>query len=130
MSYPQVDRSDLVPNFDGRAGDDMVDVGWAEGQLNDGRPYRIECWSLAGTTGVTQLMAEEGPAPGGPLEVDALLEASSVITNFAPQETTLHRFVDPSGTSCLSLSYVIANEDDEFFAEAHAPLRPYTRSAG
>lgn len=129
MSYPQVDRSDLVPNFDGRAGDDIVDVGWAEGHLTDGRPYRLEWWSLAGTTGVTVLMADEGLEASDPLEVNALLEAREVITNLAPQEITLHRFVDPSGTSCLSVSYVIANEDDEFFAEAPAPLQPYTRSA-
>ncbi|WP_353268077.1 hypothetical protein [Gemmatimonas sp.] len=129
MSYPQVDRSDLVPNFDGRAGDDVVDVGWAEGQLTEGRPYRLECWSLAGTTGVTVLMADEGLEASGLLEVNALLEASGVITNLAPQELTLHRFVDPSGTSCLSVSYVTANEDDEFFAEAHPPLKPYNRAS-
>jgi hypothetical protein len=129
MPYPQVDRSDLVPNFDGRAGDDVVDVGWAEGQLDDGRPYRLECWALAGSTGVTVLMSDEGLEASSPLEVNALLEASGVITNYVPQEISLHRFVDPSGTSCVSISYVIADEGDEFFAEAHPPLQPYARSA-
>ncbi len=114
-----------MPNFNGRAGNDIVDVGWAEGLLNDGRPYRLECWSLAGTTGVTVLMAEEGLEAGGTLAVNALLEASGVITHIVPQEITLHRFVDPSHASCLSVSYVIANEDDDFFAEAHPPLKPY-----
>ncbi len=127
MSFPQVDRSDLVPNFDGRAGDDVVDVGWAEGQLNDGRTYRLESWSLAGTTGVTVFMADEGLEASGLLEVNALLEVSGVITNHAQQEIMLHRFVDPSGTSCLSVSYIIANEYDEFLAEAHPPLKQYNR---
>jgi hypothetical protein len=74
MQYPQVDRSDFVPNLNGRAGDDVVDVGWAECLLKDGRPYRLECWSMAGSTGVTLFMAEAGLESGGPLEINALIE--------------------------------------------------------
>lgn len=129
MQYPQVDRSDFVPNFNGRAGDDVVDVGWAEGLLNDGRPYRLECWAMAGSTGVTLFLAEAGLESGGPLEINALLETSGVITNYIPQEISVLRFVDPAGTPCLSISYLVASEDDEFFAEAHPPLKPYNETS-
>lgn len=128
MNYPRVDRSDLKPNFDGRLGDDMIDVGWAEGELADGRPYRIECWALAGTTGVSIFMASEGIETFGPDNVNQLLERSKVITTLVPQELSIHRFSDPAGTDCLSISYVVADEDDEHFVLAHPALNRYARN--
>lgn len=38
------DRSDLVPNFRPTDENDVVDVGWCNGVLSDGRPYRAEYW--------------------------------------------------------------------------------------
>ena len=35
----KVDRTDFKANFDGRVGDDVFDIGWADGVLTDGRPY-------------------------------------------------------------------------------------------
>jgi hypothetical protein len=132
MRYPAVDRSDFVPNFDGHMGDHVFDIGWAEGVLGDGRPFRMECWGLAGSTGVTVFMASEGltgpDAIATAEAVQALLERSGVITLLAPhdlQESSLHHFTDPSGTACLSISYVVADEWDEYFVTAHPLLTSY-----
>ena len=132
MRYPAVDRSDFVPNFDGHMGDHVFDIGWAEGLLEDGRPFRMECWGLAGSTGVTVFMASEGltgpDAIASAEAVQALLERSGVITLLAPhdlQESSLHHFTDPSGTACLSISYVVADEWDEYFVTAHPLLTSY-----
>lgn len=132
MRYPAVDRSDFVPNFDGHMGDHVFDIGWAEGVLEDGRPFRMECWGLAGSTGVTVFMASEGltgpDAIATAEAVQALLERSGVITLLAPhdlQESSLHHFTDPSGTACLSISYVVADEWDEYFVTAHPLLTSY-----
>lgn len=132
MRYPAVDRSDFVPNFDGHMGDHVFDIGWAEGVLGDGRPFRMECWGLAGSTGVTVFMASEGltgpDAIANAEAVQALLERSGVITLLAPhdlQESSLHHFTDPSGTACLSISYVVADEWDEYFVTAHPLLTSY-----
>ncbi len=132
MRYPAVDRSDFVPNFDGHMGDHVFDIGWAEGVLEDGRPFRMECWGLAGSTGVTVFMASEGligpNAIANAEAVQALLERSGVITLLAPhdlQESSLLHFTDPSGTACLSISYVVADEWDEYFVAAHPLLTSY-----
>lgn len=132
MRYPAVDRSDFVPNFDGHMGDHVFDIGWAEGVLEDGRPFRMECWGLAGSTGVTVFVASEGligpNAIANAEAVQALLERSGVITLLAPhdlQESSLHHFTDPSGTACLSISYVVADEWDEYFVTAHPLLTSY-----
>jgi len=132
MRYPAVDRSDFVPNFDGHMGDHVFDIGWAEGVLEDGRPFRMECWGLAGSTGVTVFMASEGligpNAIANAEAVQALLERSGVITLLAPhdlQESSLLHFTDPSGPTCLSISYVVADEWDEYFVTAHPLLTSY-----
>ncbi|MFN4774165.1 MAG: hypothetical protein ACK6DR_02015 [Gemmatimonas sp.] len=132
MRYPAVDRSDFVPNFDGHMGDHVFDIGWAEGVLEDGRPFRMECWGLAGSTGVTVFVASEGligpNAIANAEAVQALLERSGVITLLAPhdlQESSLLHFTDPSGAACLSISYVVADEWDEYFVTAHPLLTSY-----
>ena len=125
MRYRSVDRSDFTPNINGRMGDDVFDIGWAEGVLQDGRPYRLECWGLAGSTGVTVLMVRAGLEAHGAAQIDALLEASGVITTIEPQELLLHCFVDPAGTPCLSISYIVADEDGEYFITAHPGLQRY-----
>lgn len=126
MAYPAVDRSDFAPNMQGRMGDDVFDIGWAEGALQDGRPFRMECWGLAGSTGVTVFMASEGIEAFDATAVNALLEASRVITTIDAQELSLHHFTDPAGTPCVSISYIVADADDDYFVRAHPPLTSYT----
>lgn len=125
MTYPPVDRSDFTPNSHGHTGDEVFDIGWAEGALQDGRPYRMECWGLTGSTGVTVFMASEGIEAFSAAAVNALLEASRVITTLDAQELWLHHFIDPVGTPCASISYIVADEDDDYFVEAHPLLTSY-----
>ena len=122
MRYRSVDRSDFTPNFDGRMGDEVFDIGWAEGVLQDERPFRMECWGFAGSTGVTVFMASEELEHADAAQVHALLEASGVITPLEPQPLSVLHFVDAAGTPCLSISYIVANEDDVYFVEAHPLL--------
>ncbi len=132
MTYLSVDRSDFTPVFDGQMGDEVFDIGWAEGVLEDGRPFRMECWGLAGSTGVTVFMASEGlmgpDAMANAEAVQALLQRSGVITLLAPhelRESSLLHFTDPSGTACVSISYVVADEWDKYIVQAHPPLTRY-----
>ena len=87
------------------------------------------CWGLAGSTGISMFMASAGLGECDAAHVDALLEASGVITRFGAQELSLHHFFDCAGTPCLSISYIVADADDEEYIEAHPPLMGY-RSTG
>ncbi len=42
--YLKPDRSNLKPNFSKKPENDALDLGWQEGILSDGRPYRAEYW--------------------------------------------------------------------------------------
>ena len=51
--FPKVDRSNFTPNFTKSPENDAVDIGWSEGNLSDGRPYRLECWAQDQITNIT-----------------------------------------------------------------------------
>jgi hypothetical protein len=34
-----------IPNIEKNPENDVLDIGWAEGNLSDGWPYRMECWA-------------------------------------------------------------------------------------
>ncbi len=51
--HPKPDRSDQILNFEKSEENDAIDLGWSEGYLSDGRPYRAECWAQNQITMVT-----------------------------------------------------------------------------
>lgn len=46
--YPKPNRSDFKPNLKRTHKNDVLDIGWNEGVLSDGRPYRRE-YGILGT---------------------------------------------------------------------------------
>jgi hypothetical protein len=58
--YPKPDRSDYKPTRTKTAEDHSLDIGWDEGFLTDGRPYRVECWAEEGVTMLTYFFSTRG----------------------------------------------------------------------
>lgn len=58
--YTPVDRSDFRPNFKKRDEDDQLDIGFAEGRFNDGRPFRAEFWAAYQISFLTYLFSSVG----------------------------------------------------------------------
>jgi hypothetical protein len=44
-AYPKPDRSNVPRNFTKTPENDVIDVGWQEGVLKDGRPFHGEYWA-------------------------------------------------------------------------------------
>ena len=42
--FPRPNMSGYIPNLAGRGEGNGFDIGWIEGEFNDGRPYRAELW--------------------------------------------------------------------------------------
>lgn len=126
MILPKPDRSDLAPNRVKTADNSAVDVGWNEGVLSDGRPFRVEAWSEDGVTTMTYFLARtgleglSGEAAAHLLEREGLLTFRSGVKRSAYPVPVL----DASGHELWSLNVVIGDEDGTF-AEDHVPLRPY-----
>lgn len=54
------DRSNHVPNRIKTEENPQLDIGWNEGTLTDGRPYRVECWCEDQITSLTYFFSREG----------------------------------------------------------------------
>ena len=55
ITYPKVDRSKI--DF---SDSDEINIGYAEGILSDGRPYRLECWAVDQITNLTIFISSIG----------------------------------------------------------------------
>ncbi len=50
--YPKPDRSDQVPSLT-KDEDGVIDIGWHDGVMSDGRPFRAEMWAQGGVSMLT-----------------------------------------------------------------------------
>src|SRR5689334_5842349 len=113
--YPKPDRSDFVPNFHKTEDNDVLDIGWAEGVLSDGRPYRLECWCQDQLTCQTLFLSSIGLEDLEEGGVVALLEREK-LTQFTSTDkhVTARPFRDPSGNDLLSINIVVGDDESTF----------------
>ena len=127
MTYPRPDRSGFTPNFTKSAENPAIDIGWAEGVLKDGRPYRMECWAEEQVTSVTVFFSSiglEGLEPGA---FAPLLESERLLTYGDPTKyygASAAPYVDSAGNAMWSVNVVIGDDEGTF-----AGTRPLTRYA-
>ncbi|HWE41977.1 MAG TPA: hypothetical protein VG432_05690 [Gemmatimonadaceae bacterium] len=123
--YPRPDRSEFEPNFRKSEEHPALDLGWAEGKLRDGRPWRAECWAEDGVTSLTFFLSTIGIEKLTDAEFAALLEAEGLL-----RFTGIARYVaarpltDPSGNEMWSVN-VVVGDDEDTFVEDRVALRPY-----
>ena len=128
--YPRPDRSGFTPNLHKTAENPALDIGWAEGKLKDGRPYRAECWAEDGVTSLALFFSTIGLEQLTDPEFAALLEAEGLM-----QFTGERRFVaaapftDASGNAMWSVN-VVVGDDEETFVIDQIKLRSYAEKAG
>lgn len=126
--HPKPDRSGYTPNFLKTAGDPSVDIGWNEGVLSDGRPYRVECWAEDGITMLTFFVPAQGLEAYGEAGLEALLVREGLVELERPGEGfRVMQLTDPSGNRLLSLNVVVGSGDDLYIGRS-VPLLPYPRS--
>lgn len=131
MSFARPDRSDYTPNFRRAEDDPVIDIGWAEGALCDGRPYRMECWAEEQVTVVTFFFAQEGLADLGDEGFASLLEAEGLVTYMDPGRyhgATASPMIDAAGNALWSVS-VVVGDDEQTFVETR-PIGPYATTPG
>jgi len=58
--YPKPDRSNKTQNFVKSEENPAIDLGWNEGLISDGRPYRVECWAEYQITMLTFFFSTTG----------------------------------------------------------------------
>jgi hypothetical protein len=121
--YPKPDRSNYVPNEEPRP----VDIGWNEGVLSDGRPYRVECWAEDGITSLSFFFSTLGLENCNNQQFAALLEREGLLTFGGEKRYCGARpMTDASGNDMWSVNVVVGDEE-ELYVTVSGPLRPYQK---
>lgn len=125
--HPKPDRSDQTPNFVKTEENEALDIGWNEGFLSDGRPYRVECWAESQITMLTFFFSTGGMENLSDATFQKLLTSEGLVQfisdkpHIAAMPTT-----DASGNSMWSVNVVIGTED-ELVAKDSVNLREYEK---
>jgi len=128
MTQPKPDRSNYTPNRVKTAESDELDIGWNEGFLSDGRPYRIEAWAQDQITSVTVFLSTEGLETYSNSQFIQLLEKERIVW-WAPgvrKSAYAMPMVDAAGNPMWSVNVVIGVDDDPPVADS-VPVYPYRR---
>ena len=125
-TYPTPDRSDFTPNRRKTADNDTVDIGWAEGVLSDGRPYRLECWAQDQVTHLQMFFSRRGLEHLDRAGIQDLLEREHLVrfASLDKRYASGKPWRDPKGQDIWSIAVVVGDEDETYLSESPA-LTPY-----
>jgi hypothetical protein len=122
--YHAPDRSDQIRNLSKAEGDDL-DIGWNDGVLSDGRPYRVEGWAADQITLLTFFFSTAQIETYTNAHFIQLLEDEGLIEFSSDERYVAGEIVeDPSGNSMWSVNVIIADEHNEFTKD-FISLTPY-----
>ncbi len=125
FEYPKPDRSGRRPNNTKTEEQPEIDIGWSEGFMSDGVPYRAECWAQDQVTMMTLFFSAHGKESWTNQQLIDLLLTEKIV-----KFLTDHRYVealpllDDAGQGMWSVNVVMGDESN-LFADYSAPLRPY-----
>src|SRR5213592_4023043 len=113
--HPRPDRSGYQPNFRKTEDDPSVDIGWNEGVMSDGRPYRAECWAEDGITMLTFFFSARGLEDRAEGELATLLTREGLVELMEPRrELGLMRITDSAGNDLWSINVAVGSGDDVY----------------
>lgn len=122
--YHAPDRSDAIRNFSKAEGDDL-DIGWNDGVLSDGRPYRAESWAADQISLLTFFFSTSQIETYTDAQFIKLLEDEGLIEFSSDERYVAGEIVeDASGNQMWSVNVVIADENNEFTKDSIS-LKPY-----
>jgi len=108
--YPKPDRSDRRPNFTKTAENDALDIGWDEGRLSDGRPFRVEMWAQVQVSYLNCFFSAVGLEHLGRRELQQFLERESLIRFRSEKRYVGGRLMtDASGNQMCDVNVVIGD---------------------
>lgn len=129
-NYPKPDRSSFTPNFKKTKENYVLDIGYNEGILSDGRPYRVEAWCTDQTTMLTYYFSSKAIEGADDeyfvkmLQNEGLLRIINKHNDKYPLES--EKFDDASKNSMWSINVLVATEYGEF-VEDLVKLKQYPR---
>ena len=123
-AYPKPDRTRLTPNRVKTDANDTLDIGWAEGVMQDGRPWRAEAWCQDQVTFLTFFFSSLGIEKATNDRLTTLLEVEGLVRFVGEEKYVEGRLTrDDAGHDIWEVVVVVG--DDELYVDASPALRPY-----
>jgi hypothetical protein len=125
--YPKPDRSNVPRNFSKTPENEVIDVGWQEGVLEDGRPFHGEYWAQDQVGVMTFFFSTLGIENATKEEMEALVEREGLL-QFKPGKryVQVEKYIDAAGSEMFSVNIVVG-DDEETYIESGKPLTRYVR---
>ena len=111
--FPAPDRTAQTVNRT-KSADGVIDIGWCEGVLSDGRPFRAEMWAQDQISMLTFFFGTLGLEALGDGALFALVEKEGLVRP-APKAApsfSVRKWSDPSGAEFWSVNVVVGTEDE------------------
>ena len=119
-------RVDYVPSPYEPDEDGVMDVGYKNGQLSDGRAYRMECWRMDEMLMLTVLFSDQGLSCYTRADMPLLLECEELLHFVGAGKPRLQaaRTTDDVGQSMWALNLMLADAKGTY-AELQVKLNSY-----
>jgi len=124
VKYPTIDRSGFIPER-------HRDISYGEGNLRNGRPFRVECWFEQSITYLSFLMPTLGIEDADNTMLKALLISEGLVefydekfiaSGFSGDNVDAHKENDSSGNRIWVITIIVGDEDGTYIGD-HFPLK-------
>jgi hypothetical protein len=128
--YPIPDRSDQSPQFV-RDEDGCLDIGWCDGVMTDGRPFRAEMWAQEGVSMLTIFFSTKDLSDLDDARILNLVVDEGLVAfrTRADAFCEARRFINHAGQELWSVGIVVGDDENSFLTGS-VPTFPYSKAGG
>jgi hypothetical protein len=118
IRFPFPNRSDQTVKHV-KDKDGVIDIGWTEGLMSDGRPFRMEFWADNEGSMLTVFFSASGCADLSESQMTALILAEGFVTFHEGAEQRIgNMLIDPGGNAMWSANILVCDENQTFVASS------------
>jgi hypothetical protein len=115
-AFPRPDRSDQHRTFTKTADNDILDIGWCEGRLKDGRPYFAELWAQDQITCVVVFFSRRN-LEGLTDETAANILEQEGLVQFKKRYCSVSPWSDAAGNQMWSVNLVVGDDNETYLKD-------------
>jgi hypothetical protein len=126
--FPMPDRSKISVRF-AKDADGVIDVGWCDGVLSDGRAFRAEMWAQDQVSILTFFFSTSGLENCDDQQLLQLIERERLV-DFADEAHCFcegRKYNDRAGNELWSVN-VVVGADRDTYVSGSVPLFPYSKA--
>lgn len=126
--FPIPDRSKQTVHFK-KGEEGVLDVGWCDGVLSDGRAFRAEMWAQDQISMLTIFFSTVGMKELDAAAIRQLVHKEQLVLfgeNESQRHCTATKFTDDAGNEVWSVNIVVGDDENTFIRDS-VPIFPYSK---